>query len=766
MRCSVPSPAQPWGARSSRLNPNNSAIPGRFLGILGHSPAEQGKRDLSQVFDELKRRNVFRVAIAYLVAAWLVLQVADLVLENIGAPEWVMQVLILLFALGFPLALVFSWAYELTPEGLKREKDVERSASVTPQTGKKLNQITIGLLVVVVIVFVAERLIVPHGEVAPEATEPGAIPDRSIAVLAFEDLSADGDQEYFADGLSEELLNVLAQNRELQVAGRTSSFAFKGQNKDLREIGELLNVAHILEGSVRKAGNRIRVTAQLINAETGYHLFSESYDRDMVDLFAVQDELAEKIGAALQTELIGAETESVKEVTESEIAAYDLYLAAREKLHSRDPEEMYAAVELLDRALAIDADYAPAMAQKALGIFLLSDNAGSYGDIPTAEAVAVARPLIDRALDLDPRLAEAHAISALIMDVEGSEPGDRIALLRHALDLNPSLDNARTWLSTELNNSGQIDEGQALLESIVERDPLFGPAFSNLVMGYMTTREFDKANALIGRVERIVGETADVRQAWGTVAMSQGRLAESIRHFRAAYESNPNNTVVRVFYSLALSNLGEYETVLEAGDPSRRLNALVRLGEREAALEMIDNPASGSWIADNFSAVAGSLVRLGEYGRLPALVDAQFGSLDTLLEKDPRLYNPGLGYMPSLAWAYRQLDREAEYAKVLSAIEKAVAAKNEKWPNSGRATFSRILFAALSGDEATMLAAARTVAEVFGTANVEPFDGPVFAPYEDNAEFQAIRATIMERGNAERAKLGLPPYNPIELTNL
>ena len=277
---------------------------------------------MGQLFDELKRRNVIRVAVAYLVAAWLVLQVADLVLENTAAPDWVMQVFMLLFALGFPLVLIFSWAYELTPEGLKREKEVDRTRSVTHQTGKKLNQITIGLLVVVVLVVAAERLLMPHSGVSTPATETAGTPDRSIAVLAFEDLSQDGDQEYFADGLSEELLNVLAQNPELQVAGRTSSFAFKGQNKDLREIGELLNVAHILEGSVRKAGNRIRVTAQLINAEDGYHLFSESYDRDLTDLFAVQDELAARISEALHTELIG--TASVQEVTESEIAAYDL----------------------------------------------------------------------------------------------------------------------------------------------------------------------------------------------------------------------------------------------------------------------------------------------------------------------------------------------------------------------------------------------------------------------------------------------------------
>ena len=741
------------------------AIPVDFTGILGNQQDDAGSTVLSQVFDELKRRNVIRVAVAYLVATWLVLQVADLVLENIGAPGWVMQVLILLFALGFPLVLIFAWAYELTPEGLKREKDVDRSHSVTPQTGKKLNQITIGLLVVVLLVFFAERVLMPHGEVAPTAAVPGAMPDRSIAVLAFEDLSEDGDQEYFADGLSEELLNVLAQNRDLQVAGRTSSFAFKGQNKDLREIGELLNVAHILEGSVRKSGNRIRVTAQLINAETGYHLFSESYDRDMVDLFAVQDELAEKIGAALQTELIGSETESAQEVTESEIAAYDLYLAAREKIHSRDPEEMYAAVELLDRALAMDPDYAPALAQKALGIFLLSDHGGSYGDIPYVEAVATARPLVDRALEIDPRLAEALSISALIMDAEDTEVEDRIALLQQALELNPSLDNARTWLSTELGNAGRFDEGRDLLESIVERDPMFGPAFNNLVIGYATTREFDKANGLIGRVERIAGETADVRQAWGTVAVSQGRHAEAVRHLRAAYEDNPNSTIVRLNYSRALSNLGEFETILEVGNQGDRLEALAILGERAPALEIIDQMGS-NWIADNIGSVSGVLVRLGEYERLVSLVDKQFGGVDALLEKDPRLSSYGLGYMPALAFAYKKLDREAEYAKVLAAMEKALAAKTEYWNIPGPEIFGRLVYAAVAGDEATVVATARAAAAEFEISDVEPLDGPIFDAYTDNAEFQAIRAAIMERGNAERAKLGLPAYSPMEETSL
>jgi len=342
---------------------------------------------LGQLFDELKRRNVIRVAVAYLIATWLVLQVADLVLENISAPEWVMQVFMLAFALGFPLALIFSWAYELTSDGLKKEREVDRDQSITRSTGRKLNQ----------------------ADTSNTATlDSAVVTDKSVAVLAFEDLSAAGDHAYFAEGLSEELLNVLAQVPDLKVAGRTSSFAFKGQNTDLRDIGEILNVAHILEGSVRTSGNRIRVTAQLINAADGFHLFSETYDRDLTDIFAVQDDIAEKISTALQSELIG--TVAVREATPTQIEAFDLYLLARQNIHTRDKDKMTEALALLDQAIAIDPEYAPALAQKALATYLLSDSGGAYGDIPAADAIRIARPLLDKALQIDSRLAEAHAI--------------------------------------------------------------------------------------------------------------------------------------------------------------------------------------------------------------------------------------------------------------------------------------------------------------------------------------------------------------------
>ena len=356
---------------------------------------------MGQFLDELKRRNVFRVAVAYIIAGWLVMQVADVVLDGIEAPSWVMKVFLLVIALGFPLALIISWAYELTPDGIKKEREVDRTRSITPETGRKLNLITIGLIVAMLAFTVVDRLWLDHPsrEQAPVSADLSGVSPNSIAVLAFDDLSPEGDQAYFAEGLSEELLNVLASVPDLQVAGRTSSFSFRGQQKDLREIGELLNVAHILEGSVRKAGDRIRVTAQLIKASDGFHLFSETYDRDLVDVFAVQDEIASSISKALLTEIIGAD---VKEATTTDTEAYELYLMARQRIHSRDVFNLREANTMLDRALEIDPIYAPALAQKALVTHLMSDSLGAYGDIPIAQAMPVSRRYVEQALALDP----------------------------------------------------------------------------------------------------------------------------------------------------------------------------------------------------------------------------------------------------------------------------------------------------------------------------------------------------------------------------
>ena len=236
-------------------------------------------------FEELKRRNVVRVGVVYLIAAWLLAQVADLMLENFHAPEWVIQAILVVLIIGFPIALIFAWAFEMTPEGIKKEKDVDRSESITHVTGRKIDFTIIGVMALALTYFIYDKFLATP-DIATVATAPAEVAEplekeKSIAVLPFVNMSGDAENEYFSDGISEEILNALAKVKELKVAGRTSSFSFKGQNQDLRQIGETLGVEHILEGSVRKDGNQIRITAQLIQVEDGFHLWSESYDREL-----------------------------------------------------------------------------------------------------------------------------------------------------------------------------------------------------------------------------------------------------------------------------------------------------------------------------------------------------------------------------------------------------------------------------------------------------------------------------------------------------
>jgi TolB-like protein/Tfp pilus assembly protein PilF len=475
--------------------------------------------------------------------------------------------------------------------------------------------------------------------ISPDSTNSvpvgaAAITDKSVAVLAFEDLSAEGDHAYFAEGLSEELLNVLSQVPDLQVAGRTSSFAFKGQNTDLREIGEILNVAHILEGSVRTSGNRIRVTAQLINATDGFHLFSETYDRDLTDIFAVQDDIAEKISTALQSELIG--TVSVHEATPTQIEAFGVYLLARQNIHTRDKDKMIEAMTLLDQAIAIDPEYAPALAQKALVTYLLSDSSGAYGEMPAAKAISIARPLLDKALRIDSRLAEAHAISGLILSAENTSPEVAAARLRHALALNPNLDDARNWLAAELGELGLATEARALLEEVVERDPMYPPAFNNLIMDYAGTGEIDKGDALISRVARIVGDTPDVSQAWGTLEHMQGELAASARNLKITYDDNPTSTIARQWFGFTLLDLGDFETASIAGSPEQRVLAHAALGNNKEADNIIESMELEN--GDRFlewTNIANYLAASARYTELIDLVARHFGNTDGLLQAQP-----------------------------------------------------------------------------------------------------------------------------------
>ena len=709
---------------------------------------------MRQLFNELKRRNVIRVAAAYTVATWVVLQIADLVLENIGAPDWVMQTFMLALALGFPLVVIFSWAYEMTPDGLKLEKDVDRNQSITHQTANKLDRITVGLLILVLAVFGIERLMPGDEPAESAATAAADVTDKSIAVLAFEDLSPGGDQAYFAAGVSEELLNVLSQIPDLKVAGRTSSFAFREQNRDLREIGEILEVTHILEGSVRTSGNRIRVTAQLVKADDGFHLFSRNYDRELTDIFEVQDDIAREIVTALRSTILGEQT--IETTKETSVDAYERYLQARQWIHTRDRGLMERATVLLDEALAIDPDYAPALVHKALALMLLSNSEGSYGDIPSEVALRMSRPLIDRALQLDPQLAEAHAVLGLWFDQSSPTSSEEaIASLRRALEMSPKMPNANNWLAGQLAGADSHSESRRLYESVVEHDPLYRPAFNNLTFSYAQTRDADKADALIRRVERISGGSPNVLFAQGTLAMTSGELAEAIELFAKAYEFNRSASVTQFWYRTALVNLGEYDTASEVARNTDKLVPLEIAGRQEDAQAIFGN-------LQLLFYDEGDLIGIGQWMLLREQPDEFIAFLEEqaddgndwiAAQPHPELLW-GAAHLTNVAYALQVIGRDEEAQRVLTETRETLDAQARNGADNLFYWWNEAEYAALTGDVDAMHANLRKAIDA-GSYAVAGFYTAPFNRYRGDPGFIELENEAIRRANAERRKLGL-----------
>ena len=311
-----------------------------------------------KLISELKRRNVIRMAAIYVVFAWLAMQVSEVLIGLANLPEWVGPAVLVALAIGFPIALVFSWFYELTPEGISADVGGTLEGSLSASRGRVVDFIVIALLSAAIIMFAYDKW------------SYSLPPELSIAVLPFENMSPEPDTEFFSDGISEELLNVLAQVDGLRVAARTSSFMFKDKQAAIGEIGKALNVSYVLEGSVRKAGDKVRITAQLIDARNGYHLWSDTYDRNLDDIFLIQDEISNKIAQKFQLVLEPGGADTAASNREVDIKAYELYLEGRELVHQRTSEALQDATRLIARSLRLDAGFAPAHAMLAIGRLL------------------------------------------------------------------------------------------------------------------------------------------------------------------------------------------------------------------------------------------------------------------------------------------------------------------------------------------------------------------------------------------------------------
>jgi adenylate cyclase len=416
------------------------------------------------LFNELRRRNVIKVAAAYVVVGWLVMQIGDVMAPALHLPEWVDSVLAFFIILGFPVAMVLSWAFNVTPEGIRAETPSRGGDAASP-AGRHLT-VAIVVLLVLAAGFVAfgkfvrapdessERL-----QVAEDAGQEGSEPPvseagSSIAVLAFEDMSPQQDQQYLSDGLAEELLNALAQIPDLKVISRSSAFSYKGKDVTLGQIARELDVSHILEGSVRKSGNRVRITAQLIDARTDAHLWSEIYDRTLDDIFAVQEDVARSVVSSLRATLSPRADARISNYPTENLAAYDLYLRGREALHTNDAESNRAAVSLFEEAIALDPDYALAWTGLADSY---AQRDGRFG-FPQGSTAETAVDYSRKALAIDPGLAEAHrALGYAYLRLGENDAG--LAAYLAAVELNPNYYEVWAGLSWFYETTGRYDDG-------------------------------------------------------------------------------------------------------------------------------------------------------------------------------------------------------------------------------------------------------------------------------------------------------------------
>lgn len=418
---------------------------------------------MSNLLSELKRRNVFKVGVAYLALGWVVIQVTDVAVPALNLPETLNSIVVYLGLIGFPFALFFAWAFELTPDGLKRSADVSSNDDNLSEMGRKLEHVIVVLLVIALsfMLWTNSQDAVDESRGEPEAQGPSEI-GKSIAVLPFVNMSEDKD--YFADGLSEELLNLLAKNRDLKVAARTSSFAFKGENRDLRKIGAELSVATVLEGSVRRSGDRIRITAQLINVADGYHLWSETYDREMVDIFDIQDEVSRAITTALKVTLSG-DTTADRERPTNNLEAYSAYLEGL--AYSDSQQSMRLALTRFDAAVALDPDFTLAWELRADAAYRLV----LYNKRAFSENLTRAHSYVIDALAIDPNNSFLKSLEIGSREADYDWYDETVAI-DAAAKAEPSRTRIKLSQNYNLMELGYRREALEVAQDLVALDPL------------------------------------------------------------------------------------------------------------------------------------------------------------------------------------------------------------------------------------------------------------------------------------------------------
>ena len=550
-------------------------------------------------FAELKRRNIYRAAAIYAASAWLLMQVAGQVLPTFHGPEWVLRWIMIAAAIGFPFWIAFAWFYEITPEGIKRESEIEPHESITAHTGKRMDRWIIAILAVAVVLLLTDRFLLRHEPAADVASgsTATAIPeieaDPSIAVLPLVNMSDDKANEFFSDGISEELLNLLAKVPKLRVIARTSSFSFKGKDVSIPEIARELRVASVLEGSVRKSAEKVRITVQLIRAKDGSHLWSETYDRTIDDIFKVQDEIAAVVVQQLQIKLLGA-APTVKPV---DPRVYSLVLQAQALLDRQDAAARTQAIEAYKKALAI----APGEARPWAGLSRAYLNQVIFGERAATEGAPAIKEAANKALAIEPDNVLALAsLGRVAAEIDFDMP-EAARYYQRALRIEPGSLTIANAAGLLLANVGRLDEGLALLEYRVTHDPASPTAYNNLGGVQYVARHWDAAIDSLRTAIRLSPAFPSAHYQVGTILLQGKHDASGALSECEAEQHDASRSTCMALALHALGRASEADTALDAmiarhgkEQPTNVASVYAYRGRADTAFEWLERAAASN----------------------------------------------------------------------------------------------------------------------------------------------------------------------------
>jgi TolB-like protein/Tfp pilus assembly protein PilF len=539
-------------------------------------------------FGELKRRNVYKVAIAYAVIAWLLMQIATQVFPFLEIPNWAIRLVIMLIVIGFPIALVIAWAFELTPEGLKRTETADREPAIPSRNKVWIYVVIIAGAISVGVFFLGRYTSSKQGEGAE-------LPAKSIAVLPFDNLSRDPDNAYFTEGIQEEILTRLAKIADLKVISRASTQRFKSAPDNLPVIAKQLGVTNILEGSVQKSADRVRVNVQLINALTDAHLWADIYDRKLTDIFAVESDIAKTIADTLQVKLTGSEKTAIAKRPTANTEAYELYLKGRFFWNKRTGADLRTAIEYFNQALGKDPSYALAYAGLADSYGLLN----VFGAASPADSFPQAKAAAEKAVELDDTLAEAHTSLALVLNDYDFDFEQSLKEFERAIQLNPNYATAHQWSARPLLALGQFDCAIAESKRAGELDPLSLVINTDLGTDYLVARRFDEAIAQLRKTIEMDPRFYFAHSGLGRVWQLKGQLNEAIAEYRKAVDLNDDPSVLALL-GQAYARAGQREEAqrilarLSEEAKSRYVQAYsfalmyLALGDKERAIDELE----------------------------------------------------------------------------------------------------------------------------------------------------------------------------------